>query len=93
MIRIAAIVVLVALMSIALPAAQVPDEYKTPDKDWVKGPVKWLMTKAEIKAYKKLKDEPSRTAYIEKFWAERDPTPDSPTNEYEIEFWNRELKA
>jgi len=89
MIRIAAIAILVALMSIALPLAQVPDEYKTPDKDWVKGPVKWLMTKDEIKEFKKLTDDAARIAFIEAFWAERDPTPDTPMNEYEIEFWQR----
>jgi GWxTD domain-containing protein len=93
MIRIAAIACVVALMSIALPAAQVPDEYKTPDKNWVKGPVKWLMTKDEIKAYKKLKDDTARVAFIETFWADRDPTPGSPMNEYEIEFWLRVEQA
>ena len=81
------------LASVPLPAAQVPEEYKKPGKDWVKGPVKWLMTKEEIKDYKKLKDDAERTAFVEKFWAERDPTPDTPMNEYEIEFWLRVEQA
>ena len=87
MTRIIATACLAALMSISLPAAAVPEKYKTLDKNWVKGPVKWLMTKDEIKGYKKLKDEAARAAFVEKFWAERDPTPDTPMNEYEIEFW------
>ena len=93
MIRIVATACLAALMSISLPAAAIPEEYKTPDKNWIKGPVKWLMTKDEIKVYKKLKDEATRAAFIEQFWAERDPTPDTPMNEYEIEFWQRVEQA
>jgi GWxTD domain-containing protein len=92
MLRIVVITCLAALLSLSLPVAGSP-EYTTPDKSWVKGPVKWLMTKDEIKVYKKLKDPEARVAFIEKFWAERDPTPDTPMNEYELEFWQRVEQA
>ena len=45
-----------------------------------------IMSRNEIKAYKHLPDQAARDAFIEEFWAKRDPTPDTPENEAKIEF-------
>ena len=86
--RSSALVLLGALLSVTLLWAAKPD-YHTTGRAWVKGPVKWIMTKEEIKSFKRLRDDAAREAFIEAFWAERDPTPDTPANEYKIVFWQK----
>ncbi len=63
-------------------------------KDWLKSPVKYIITKEEEQDYKlKLKireknpDELFR--YIEYFWRRRDPNPQTVNNEFRTEFFNR----
>jgi GWxTD domain-containing protein len=92
MIRIAVILILLAMLFPALPSADL-QEYATHDKKWVKGPVRWLMTKDEIKAFKKIKDQAVREAFIEQFWADRDPTPGTEPNAYKDIFWRRVEEA
>ena len=74
--------ILLALLALGGPplpvrAAEAPD-YKTPDRDWYKGPVKWIMTEGEIKTYKKLATDEERVLFVRDFWLARDPTPGSP---------------
>jgi GWxTD domain-containing protein len=64
-------------------------DYTKADKKWAKGPVRWLLTRDEQKAYKKLKSDDERARFVQDFWAQRDPTPGTPLNEYEIIFWAR----
>jgi GWxTD domain-containing protein len=64
-------------------------DYKVPNKDWGKGPVKWIMTDAEEKAWKGLKTDEERAAFVKTFWEKRDPTPGTPENEYETIFWKK----
>lgn len=66
-----------------------PPDWKTPDKDWAKGPVRWLMSEEEEKQFKALKTDEERAAYAKTFWEKRDPTPGTPDNEYELIFWQR----
>ena len=85
--------ILLALLALGGPprqarAAEAPD-YKTPDRDWYKGPVKWIMTEGEIKTYKKLATDEERALFVRDFWLARDPTPGTPGNEYEFLFWSR----
>ncbi len=82
---------LIALYSMTWAAKDV--DYRRADKNWAKGPVKWLLSKEEQKAYKKLRVDEDRAAFVEKFWALRDPTPGTPENEYEEIFWQRVEQA
>jgi GWxTD domain-containing protein len=92
--RCALILAIVLIGSIAPPPfAAANTDYRKADKDWVKGPVRWLMTKGEQKAYKKLKSDEERAGFVQDFWALRDPTPGTPQNEYEIIFWARVEQA
>lgn len=68
-------------------------DYKLPNKDWGKGPVKWIMTDAEEKAWKGLKTDVERAPFVKSFWEKRDPTPGTPENEFETIFWKRVAEA
>ena len=60
--------------------------FDTPTKDWYKGPVRYLITKPEIKSYKTLADKEDRRNFIDWFWKRRDIVPDTPTNEFRDRF-------
>lgn len=59
--------------------AEVPGEIG----NWGKGPASHLMTKEEQKVWKSLKSEQDADAFIKLFWARRDPTPETPQNEFQ----------
>ncbi|MGZ7032732.1 MAG: GWxTD domain-containing protein, partial [Thermoanaerobaculia bacterium] len=54
-----------------------------------KGPAQYLMSREEIAAWKNVKDDAEAQAFINMFWARRDPTPTTPENEFRIEFEQR----
>ena len=60
-----------------------------PTPEWRHGPVWYLLTFEEERAYKRLKEKDDRRAFIEAFWARRDPTPWTLHNELRKEFWKR----
>jgi GWxTD domain-containing protein len=49
---------------------------------WVDDEVKELITKQERDAFKKLKTDAEKDKFETDFWARRDPSPNSPTNEF-----------
>lgn len=53
------------------------------------GPVMQLLTKEEAAKWKTIHDEAEAKAFIDLFWARRDPTPDTPRNEYREEIERR----
>jgi GWxTD domain-containing protein len=73
----------IVMMSIAVAVvAQLPAPYDT----WGQGPVKHLMTKEEAKKWSGVRTEAEAKAFVELFWAKRDPTPATPRNEFHEEF-------
>ena len=54
--------------------------------DWGQGPAKFLMTKEEAKQWSALQSDKDAQAFIELFWAKRDPTPATPRNEFREDF-------
>ncbi|MEE9219191.1 MAG: GWxTD domain-containing protein [Acidobacteriota bacterium] len=64
-----------------------------PTKAWRAGPVRYLLTRTEDKAYKRLRSEQERSAFIERFWQRRDPTPRTPFNEFRAQFHSRVIAA
>jgi GWxTD domain-containing protein len=80
------------LLAVCALAAGV-DEYRRPDKDWAKGPVRWLMTEDEEKRFKAFKTDEERAVFVKEFWAKRDPTPGTSLNEFEIVFWKKVEEA
>ncbi|MGA7616533.1 MAG: GWxTD domain-containing protein [Thermoanaerobaculia bacterium] len=63
-------------------AASLSEKYT----DWGKGPAKQLMTKAEQKQWKSIRSDEDAQKFIDLFWARRDPTPQTPVNEFKNEF-------
>lgn len=77
------------LLAAALVAATVSSGFAqmSPAKaDWAKGPVQFLMTKEEAATWKTLASDDAALAFIDLFWARRDPTPNTPANEFREDF-------
>ncbi|HEU4522313.1 MAG TPA: GWxTD domain-containing protein, partial [Thermoanaerobaculia bacterium] len=62
--------------------AQLSAEYR----DWANGPVKWIMTPEETANWKKVRSDADAKAFVDLFWARRDPSPGTPANEFQAEF-------
>jgi GWxTD domain-containing protein len=58
-------------------------------KKWLNEDVRWIITPEEQAAFKQLSNDEERDAFIEQFWLRRDPTPDTPENEYKDEHYRR----
>ncbi|MGH9522903.1 MAG: GWxTD domain-containing protein, partial [Terriglobales bacterium] len=58
-------------------------------KKWLNEDVRWIITDEERAAFKQLSNDEERDNFIENFWARRDPTPDTPENEYKEEHYRR----
>src|SRR5512139_3285998 len=59
----------------ALPAKEYEINIDKPTPDWREGPVRYIISKDEDKAYKTLKTDAQRSDFIDIFWKRRDPTP------------------
>jgi len=64
-------------------------ELKGPYKKWVDEDVHWIITDQELKAFKSLSNDEERDSFIEAFWQRRNPSPDSPENEFREEHYRR----
>jgi len=74
-------------------AADSRQRWDQPNKKWLKGPVRCLVTDEEEKQYKALKTEPEIAQFVKDFWTRRDPTPGTPENEFADLFWKRVAEA
>ncbi len=62
--------------------------------DWAKGPIQFLMTSEEQAKWKLVKSDADAKAFVDLFWAKRDPSPATlNVNEYQIEFDRRVAAA
>ena len=61
--------------------------------EWFAGPVQHLMTTAEKERWKSVKTDEEARAFVELFWARRDPTTQTPRNEFREEFEARIVVA
>jgi GWxTD domain-containing protein len=86
---------LVILLCMATPSQAASDgvNFDKPTKDWYQGPVRYIITKVEIKAYKALETEAERATFIDWFWQRRDIEPSTPQNEFRDRFEQRTLEA
>ena len=81
------------LAALSAPMAETRQEWSQPNKKWIHGPVRCLITPEEEKQFKALKTEEEITQFVKDFWARRDPTPDTPANEFAEFFWKRVEEA
>ncbi len=58
-------------------------------RKWLDEDVRWIITDAEREAFLKLGTDEERDAFIEAFWARRNPDPESPVNTFKEEHYRR----
>jgi GWxTD domain-containing protein len=66
-----------------LPALQ--EKYRL----WLEQDVVYIITNEERAAFLNLRTDEERDAFVEQFWARRDPTPGTPVNEFKVEHYRR----
>ncbi len=76
-----------ALALAALPAGA--QELSRMYSDWADGPAHLLFTRADREAWKEVGSDREAEDFIRLFWARRDPTPETPDNEFRREFERR----
>ncbi len=64
-------------------------EYDLPTRYWREGPVRYLLSQDEDRAFRALESQPERERYIKRFWAARDPDPSTPGNPFRDLFFQR----
>ena len=62
--------------------AQLSAEYR----DWAKGPVQYILTPQELQQWNQIKTDAEAKAFVDLFWAKRDPSAGTPANEYQLQY-------
>src|ERR1017187_6161984 len=70
-------------------AKALKQELSSTYKKWLNEDVRYIITSEEMTAFKQLSNDEERDQFIEQFWLRRDPTPDTPENEYKEEHYRR----
>lgn len=63
--------------------------FDRPSKDWYQGPVRYIISRQEVKAFKALETPAERATFIDWFWQRRDIDPATPGNEFRERFEQR----
>lgn len=66
-----------------------PDWSMLNDEHWIETPIRYLLTPAQKKEYATFTTNTERSAFIEAFWKQLDPTPTTELNELRDEFERR----
>lgn len=69
----------------AVSEKELPEKYRI----WLTEEVPYIITPVEKQAFLSLSSDRDRDFFIEAFWAQRDPTPGTPTNEFRDEHYQR----
>jgi GWxTD domain-containing protein len=81
--------VVIACLSAAIIAGSAFGQLSVQFSEWGRGPAQWLMTEEESAKWKTLRTDAEAQAFVDLFWARRDPTPATPVNEFRQEFEER----
>jgi GWxTD domain-containing protein len=74
----------------AAPApAPAPASLETPYQKWLDEDVVYIISLDESRAFRRLRTDDEREAFIAQFWLRRDPTPGTPENEFKEEHYRR----
>ncbi|MBC7350288.1 MAG: GWxTD domain-containing protein [Candidatus Aminicenantes bacterium] len=76
---------LIFLISAAAVAVSLPERYRK----WLEEEVVYLITPKEREVFLKLQTDRERDIFIEAFWKQRDPNPNTPQNEFREEHYRR----
>jgi GWxTD domain-containing protein len=77
------------VISAAYRAFRPPDTKPDEERDWSRGPAKYLLTTSEKEDFERITDLVARSAFIANFWKSRDPKTETPENEFREEFEKR----
>ena len=66
-----------------------PGASQIPDGRWAEGAIRYLLTKKERETWQRLTDDTARAEFVPSFWRSRDPTPETPENEFRDEVERR----
>jgi GWxTD domain-containing protein len=69
--------------------AQVKEPLSEAARQWVEEVVPYIITSREKDVFLGLPTEADRGQFIETFWKKRDPNPQTPENEYKLEYYRR----
>ncbi len=58
-------------------------------EEWAEGPVRFMLSPDERRGYARLLDPVTRSEFVTAFWKERDPRPETASNEFKDEFDRR----
>jgi GWxTD domain-containing protein len=75
-------IALCALLFTAIAATSLFAALSKDNADFPKGPAQYLLTKDEIAEWSSVQTDEEALAFINRFWARRDPTPGTPANEF-----------
>lgn len=78
--------ILIACASLAIIAGSASAQLSVEYRDWAKGPVRSIMTAQEQQQWNQLSTDAQAKAFVDLFWARRDPTPGTPANDYRDNF-------
>ena len=70
-------------------AARQDDKFPPRYRAWLEEEVVYIITPIEKEVFLKLQSDRERAMFIEAFWKQRDPTPNSPDNEFRSEHYRR----
>src|SRR6185436_8710341 len=87
------LVFLVLLLQPGTARAATGLNFDQPTKDWYQGPVRYIITRTEVKAYKALESDAERATFIDWFWQRRDVDPTTPDNEFRDRYTKRAFEA
>jgi len=73
----------------ALPASAQANAAASPYDQWLNADVAYIITDEERARFRSLPSDGEREQFIEEFWKRRDPTPDTPANEFKEEHYRR----
>jgi GWxTD domain-containing protein len=66
-----------------------PNLSEPPSASWAGGPVQWIMTADEKRAWSQLASDGERAEFVEKFWESRNPNPGNGDNTFRTGFERR----
>jgi GWxTD domain-containing protein len=76
-------------LRLVTPDGQARAAESSPYKHWLDGPVSYIISPRERKAFEKLTSDEERDMFIQQFWERRNPNPGSGRNAFKEEFYRR----
>ena len=80
---------LIAALVVSAVAATSFAQLSMSKADWARGPVQYYMTPEEKTQWNAIKNDADADKFIALFWAKRDPSPNTPQNEFRDDFERR----